>query len=671
MILNPPVPCDALGRPLPPSFHARRRDLTTSLPSGTCSHRSTLHLSVAPGLRHRLRNIISAPRAVHACFNQALVPVPTFAADFAPKAIGTRFLAVADEAGTLSVLDTDEPPELMLAARFPAHHNAIFDVQWHPSEPYVATASGDQTAVLWDVERQAALALFSSHSSSVKSIQFNPFDPHMLVTASRDGAVILWDTRCSGVRLGSSSGSSTTNENSEPGTAFGAANVIRNAHAPLMTTNSIKAYSTLAKSSTTISVSSALFVQDRQLASCGAGDGCVRIWDVRKLGSHNAKLRPTPVASSLDVTQTGAVVGPTLSTSSVSRASKSRKFGLSHMTLDRTRNILYTIGMNSRAVALDADSLLPLAVYGSAKFTPSMYTRASLDPTGTYLAVGSTQHNAVIWEVGTPRNWGANVPTGVPAFQLKNGHTAEVSCVTFGKSAVSMRVATCSDDASVRVWKEDDGGEIAHKVREANEEVESGTGDLQYKSWGYLCREATPQVSAEFPWAWDEYLHGPPKDAVPKVTVVEDDASDVGSDTGSSGSGIHPLFMKMRGLTLAGSLSSASSSSSSTPAPGAGEQPAAPSSPGPFPSTLSSVQPPPTPAPRPKKRTLRDYFASQQDSGDDMSAGGDEDADVAFSSGSASGISRRRSQSQPRAPSRPPQHGRKSRRTTTTSNRRS
>ncbi|KAI9164658.1 hypothetical protein H9P43_008517 [Blastocladiella emersonii ATCC 22665] len=439
---------DSFGLPYG-SVHARLRDAEL---------RGLSRLRQGTSTRPRLLDLVSNPRMYHACVNTAMVPVPTYAAHYAPKATGTRFLATADEAGTVCVLDTDNDPESMLVARFTAHANAIFDVQWHPTDPCIATASGDQTVVLWDLERQSSVALFSAHKSSVRSVAFNPFDPAMLATTSRDGSIIIWDTRCAGVAMANGAG-----------TAFGAANVIRHAHALPGSGSSAAA----------ISVSAAVFTRERTVASAGAGDGVVREWDVRKLGSHNSRVRASPAAASCDLTE----------------GRRARRFGLTHLALDALRDTLYAVGMDSRVYAVDATTLQPLRVYGSRHFTPSLYTRASVDPSGAFLAVGSTQHNALLFETARPDR---------APLALRHGHTAEVSCVAFSQSSVAVRLATCSDDATVRIWRE--APDDADRIRNAGA-ASAGDADLAFKSWA--CAEVADDAPAEFPDAWDRAAHGP------------------------------------------------------------------------------------------------------------------------------------------------------------------
>ncbi|KNE58000.1 hypothetical protein AMAG_04829 [Allomyces macrogynus ATCC 38327] len=558
--LTSPSPANSL-RPAPPSrIAALRRSEWTG--------RSVIR--AVDGTRARLLDMVSAPTQCHVCISTAYVPVPTYAADFAPKATGTRFLAAADESGTLTVLDTDNADDALLAARFPAHRNSIFDVKWHPTNPLLATASGDHTAAIWDVETQRATALLSAHASSVRNIAFNPHDPSLLATGSRDGAIMVWDLRCAGVAMPIGDGVPADND-VPAGTAYGAANVLRHAHATNTTVVSGKSTPTSTSRSSatsaaaTVSISSVLYTSEREIASAGAYDGVVRLWDVRKHGSHNHRARAVPSRVSTNLT-----------------AGRARKFGLTHMALDPARRVLYASGMTSTVYAVDADSLMPLAAFASARFTPSHYTRVAVDPAGEWVAAGSTQHTVVVWQ--------AKRPDRAPVL-LQNGHAAEVSSVVFSHSTVGFRLASCSDDATVRIWREN--SLVAQDVRAATDErAEPGTTDLALKSWGCAVEEQG-HVSVSVPCAEDE------GEAVGRTPARTTDLKS---------------FLAARTSSPARSASSPSLASPA-PAPtsssGAGET----LTPRPLASSSSTLALTPSQSSTPttrRKRTITDFFKSQQ-----------------------------------------------------------
>ena len=56
------------------------------------------------------------------------------------------------------------------------HMNAIFDVAWRCDDRRIVTASGDQSARLWDIETRQ-FDLFEGHRCSVKAVSAHPTDP--------------------------------------------------------------------------------------------------------------------------------------------------------------------------------------------------------------------------------------------------------------------------------------------------------------------------------------------------------------------------------------------------------------------------------------------------------------------------------------------------------------
>jgi WD40 repeat protein/class 3 adenylate cyclase len=62
-----------------------------------------------------------------------------------------------------------------------------------PQSGRLATAGGDNTAILWDEAWQAPETLLRGHSRSVNSVDWSP-DEARLVTASVDGTARIWDT---------------------------------------------------------------------------------------------------------------------------------------------------------------------------------------------------------------------------------------------------------------------------------------------------------------------------------------------------------------------------------------------------------------------------------------------------------------------------------------------
>eukprot|EP00897_Mesotaenium_endlicherianum_P010414 jgi/Mesen1/9400/ME000614S08656 len=138
---------------------------------------------------------------------------------------------------------------------------------------------------MWCPETKTRVAILEGHSGSVKSISPHPFSSDCLVSGGRDSKVLFWDVRAP-----------STSHSTTPGTsgALHRASSVRpcgemtNAHMPA---NKSKSKSTAKSNRRTNlkgeqqhSVTAVLHLADGKLvATAGATDRVVKLWDVRKL----------------------------------------------------------------------------------------------------------------------------------------------------------------------------------------------------------------------------------------------------------------------------------------------------------------------------------------------------------------------------------------------------
>ncbi|KAL1476247.1 hypothetical protein MTO96_036653 [Rhipicephalus appendiculatus] len=123
---------------------------------------------------------------------------PPLACTYFPEPDIRDLLAVADEDGTVHMLRTGRSDaRLTLESSWQAHDNAIFDVCARPGRRQLATASGDLSVRLWDIDQQTRVASFQAHKGSVKCVRFLPGHADVFASGSRDGGLMIWDTRCS------------------------------------------------------------------------------------------------------------------------------------------------------------------------------------------------------------------------------------------------------------------------------------------------------------------------------------------------------------------------------------------------------------------------------------------------------------------------------------------
>ncbi|EDO44039.1 predicted protein, partial [Nematostella vectensis] len=319
-------------------------------------------------------------------------------------------LAVADEDGSVRVLDTNKYGRQAIVVEWTAHSNAIFDVAWMHNEAKLVTASGDQTARLWDVTKETSLAVFKGHSCSLKSVDFRKNDQFTFATGARDGNIMVWDTRCNQRR-----------DHYQP------VNTIYSAHTQQLTTP-MRARKRSRRASTPQpdsqqSVTAVVFHGDDLLISAGAMDGNLKMWDLRKYYTM-AKQDPVPYHM---FPYPGK--GP-------------RKHGFSSLVLDSNQSKLYASCTNDHIYmyecsVLGEDPVCSFTGHSNSTF----YVKAALSPDDNYLLSGSSDNNAYIWKVSDADR---------PPVCLR-GHAGEVTSVVWCPQDIT-KVVTCSDDTTVRIW---------------------------------------------------------------------------------------------------------------------------------------------------------------------------------------------------------------------------
>ncbi|MGH3753212.1 MAG: WD40 repeat domain-containing protein [Pseudonocardiaceae bacterium] len=99
-----------------------------------------------------------------------------------------RWLATASDDHTARIWDTTSGQQL---ATFP-HDSVVVGVAFSPDGHHLATAGYDHTARIWDTTSGQQLATFP-HDNVVVGVAFSP-DGHRLATASDDKTARVWDT---------------------------------------------------------------------------------------------------------------------------------------------------------------------------------------------------------------------------------------------------------------------------------------------------------------------------------------------------------------------------------------------------------------------------------------------------------------------------------------------
>lgn len=81
-----------------------------------------------------------------------------------------------------------------LRARLIGHDGSVFKIRFSPDSRSLVSAGSDHTARIWDVEDGRSRATLEGHAEPVHTIAFSP-DGSQLLTGSDDSTAILWDSR--------------------------------------------------------------------------------------------------------------------------------------------------------------------------------------------------------------------------------------------------------------------------------------------------------------------------------------------------------------------------------------------------------------------------------------------------------------------------------------------
>ncbi|XP_071455108.1 protein lethal(2)denticleless [Hetaerina americana] len=372
---------------------------------------------------------------------------PVYCSKYCIKRNHEHLLALANEDGLLALHDTNLYKQSPLLVS-QIHLNAVFDVAWMENDTKLVTASGDQSAVLWDLRDSqiCKVSQFLGHSASVKTAAFRPNHNDIFATGARDGKIIVWDTRL--------------NHNSvvkKPD------NYIENAHGM---THHLDNLSVSRKKKTSIppnSIISMTFQDEHTLITCGAMDGIIKVWDLRKNYSIYKRM-PQPKFR-------------------LPEKGQGSMNGFTSLIMDPSKTRLFANCLDSNIYVFNATTFdsMPVGVY-CGHSNHSFYVKCCMSPDGTHLLSGSGDNKAYIWSVT-----GSRFPVAVAEC-----HLGEVTSVAW-RNSDEPQFVTCSDDMTYGLWRivsDAPVDEIRSKVIWVGDEEQKGlkqTIDLRVCPWKSIC----------------------------------------------------------------------------------------------------------------------------------------------------------------------------------------
>ncbi|KAF1580619.1 hypothetical protein FQV11_0013083, partial [Eudyptes moseleyi] len=366
-------------------------------------------------LQHLLDTYQCSREDDHLSYGETGMPVPPFGCTFSTAPNLEHVLAVANEEGFVRLYDTEaQTTSKLIVKEWQAHSNAVFDLAWVPGEHRIVTASGDQTAKVWDVRVGELLGICKGHQCSLKSVAFSKFEKAVFCTGGRDGNIMVWDTRCN----------KKDGFYRQVNQISGAHNVVdkQTPSKPKKKRQNLRGLAPLVDFQQSVTV--VLLQDEHTLISAGAVDGVIKVWDLRK---NYAAYRQDPVPFK-------SFCYPGTST---------RKLGYSSLVLDSTGANLFANCTDDSIYMFNMTSLrtIPVAVF-SGHQNSTFYIKSSTSPDDQFLVSGSSDCNAYIWKVSEP-----SLP---PRILL--GHSQEVTSIAWCPSDFT-KIATCSDDNTVRIWR--------------------------------------------------------------------------------------------------------------------------------------------------------------------------------------------------------------------------
>lgn len=326
---------------------------------------------------------------------------------------GTRLatagtMLTSNESGTdVAIWDARTGRQLIA---FRAHETKIWDLEFSPDGSRLVTASGDQTAKVWDAMTGDRLSLLN-HEDAIYSASFSP-DGAQVATSGQAGVLRIWDAETGDLmkEIGDSGEALAGNKFSPDGTLVAAGTI--GGAAMVWDVRTGDEFLTLEGHD--LAVNSVSFSPDGQRLATASQDGTGKVWDLRT-GDELLTLEG----------QNGPVY---------------------HVQYSPDGTRMATGSEDATARVWDAETGKELLVLSGHRETVG---NLSFSPDGTLLATGSDDGTARIWDV-TPQG-------SREALIILNPVHAGGMPPNVAYSPDGTRLVTPGPDGQVRIWDASSG----------------------------------------------------------------------------------------------------------------------------------------------------------------------------------------------------------------------
>ena len=309
-----------------------------------------------------------------------------------------RMLASASRDNTLILWDVKKQQKLKTLR---GHTAGVNHLSFSPDGRMLASASWDNTLILWDVEKRQSLKTFSGHHAAVRHLAFSP-DGSVLASASKDTTVILWDLE---------------------------------KQQPLETLRGHKG-----------EVRHLAFSPDGSLLASASDDRTVILWNVKQpqelktLRGHDGEVHH------LSFSPDGSVLASASNDTTVILWNVKQRQKLKtlhghngavrHLAFSPNGSVLASASNDTTVILWDVKQQQELkTLHGH----HDEVRHLSFSPDGSVLASASNDKTVILWDVKRQQKWATS-----------RGHNAGVNHLSFGPDG--RMLASASDDKTVILW---------------------------------------------------------------------------------------------------------------------------------------------------------------------------------------------------------------------------